>query len=202
MTSRCSTPSTRAPRWTTSRPPSPPVAARREPGLGVGRHRYRQRMSNPRAGMVDWDLAVSIGARLAGDGPSVTWADAAAVVEELRADANRSTGLVREFTGLQAPADTAPIVVVDRAGWIQANADGFATMLAPIVDKLSGDKEPSRVAHAVGSRVTGAEVGGLLGFLAGKVLGQFDPFFAPSGRLLLVAPNIVHVERELEVDPQ
>ena len=44
-------------------------------------------------------------------------------------------------------------------------------------------------------------MGGLLGFLAGKVLGQFDPFHAPDGRLLLVAPNIVHVERELDVDP-
>jgi coenzyme F420 biosynthesis associated uncharacterized protein len=93
-------------------------------------------------------------------------------------------------------------VVVDRAGWVQANADGFATVLAPIVDKLSGGKEPSRFTHAVGSRITGTEVGGLLGFLAGKVLGQFDPFFAPTGRLLLVAPNIVHVERELDVDPQ
>jgi coenzyme F420 biosynthesis associated uncharacterized protein len=57
------------------------------------------------------------------------------------------------------------------------------------------------MALAVGSRVTGAEVGALLGFLAGKVLGQFDPFFDPSGRLLLVAPNIVHVERELGADP-
>ena len=90
--------------------------------------------------MVDWDLAVSIGSRLAGDGPSVTWEEAAAVVTELRDGANRSTGLVREFTGLQAAADTAPVVVVDRAGWVQANADGFATVLAPIVDKLSGDK--------------------------------------------------------------
>ena len=49
--------------------------------------------------------------------------------------------------------------------------------------------------------MTGAEVGGLLGFLGGKVLGQFDPFHDPAGRLLLVAPNIVHVERELEADP-
>ena len=41
----------------------------------------------------------------------------------------------------------------------------------------------------------------MLGFLASKVLGQFDPFHEPDGRLLLVAPNIVHVERELEADP-
>jgi coenzyme F420 biosynthesis associated uncharacterized protein len=44
-------------------------------------------------------------------------------------------------------------------------------------------------------------VGLLLGFLASKVLGQFDPFYEPAGRLLLVAPNIVHVERELDCDP-
>ncbi len=158
-------------------------------------------MSNPRAGMVDWDLAVSIGSRLAGDGPDVTWEEAAAVVTELRDGADRSTGLVRDFTGLEAASGTAPLVVVDRAGWVQANADGFATVLAPIVSKLSATKEPSRLTQAIGSKVTGAEVGGLLGFLGGKVLGQFDPFFAPSGRLLLVAPNIVHVERELDVDP-
>src|SRR4051794_26410361 len=129
-------------------------------------------MTNPRQSMVDWDLAVSIGTRLAGDGPSVTWAEAGAVVDELRVGADRSTGLVRDFTGLDAPANTAPVVVVDRAGWVQANADGFATVLAPIVDKLSGGKTPSRFTHAVGSRITGVEVGGLLGFLAGKVLGQ------------------------------
>ena len=33
------------------------------------------------------------------------------------------------------------------------------------------------------------------------MLGQFDPFHEPNGRLLLVAPNVVHVERELGVDP-
>jgi coenzyme F420 biosynthesis associated uncharacterized protein len=153
--------------------------------------------------MVDWDLAVSLGARLAGDGPQVGRAEAAQVVTELRDGANRSTALVRDFTGLVAEERTAPVVVVDRRGWIQANADSFATILAPVVDKLAQRKGvPSGVALAVGSRVTGAEVGGLLGFLAGKVLGQFDPFFGDAGRLLLVAPNVVHVERELQAQSQ
>jgi coenzyme F420 biosynthesis associated uncharacterized protein len=51
----------------------------------------------------------------------------------------------------------------------------------------------------------------LLSFLSSRVLGQYETF-APStrelpagenggGRLLLVAPNIVHVERELDVEP-
>ena len=60
---------------------------------------------------------------------------------------------------------------------------------------------PTGLTLAVGSKVTGGEVGLLLGFLASKVLGQFDPFHEPAGRLLLVAPNIVHVERELRADP-
>jgi coenzyme F420 biosynthesis associated uncharacterized protein len=153
--------------------------------------------------LVDWGLAVSLGSRLAGEGPTVSRSEAAAVVAELRDDADRSTGLVREFTGLVAEERTAPVLVVDRAGWVQANADGFSTVLAPVVDKLTARKgRPTGVALAVGSRITGAEVGALLGFLAGKVLGQFDPFHDPTGRLLLVAPNIVHVERELGVDPR
>ncbi len=151
--------------------------------------------------MVDWDLAVRLGSKIAGDGPEVSRDDAAAAVTELRDGANRSTALVRDFTGLVAADHTAPVVVVDRAGWVQANADGFKSVIEPLVDKLTEKKPPTGLALAVGSRVTGAEVGGLLGFLASKVLGQFDPFYAPDGRLLLVAPNIVHVERELDVDP-
>ena len=54
------------------------------------------------------------------------------------------------------------------------------------------------------ARVAGVEAGALLAYMASRVLGQFDPFHeAPgaAGRLLLVAPNIVQVERELQVDP-
>ena len=152
--------------------------------------------------MVDWDFAVTVGSKLAGPGPVVSADEALAVVAELREGADRSTPLVQEFTGLRTEAGTAPVLVVDRGGWIQANADGFSKILAPIVDRLVEKKgEPGAVAGAIGSRVTGAEVGLMLGFLGTKVLGQFDPFHAPNGRLLLVAPNIVHAEREISADP-
>jgi len=152
--------------------------------------------------MVDWDFAVTVGSKLAGPGPVVSADEALAVVAELRQGADRSTPLVQEFTGLRTEAGTAPVLVVDRGGWIQANADGFSQILAPIVDRLVEKKgEPGAVAGAIGSRVTGAEVGLMLGFLGTKVLGQFDPFHAPNGRLLLVAPNIVHAEREISADP-
>ena len=152
--------------------------------------------------MVDWGLAVSLGSRLAGPGPQVSAVEADATVSELREGADRSTSYVREFTGLDAGASRAPVLVVDRTAWIQANADGFSRLLTPVIAKVAERRgEPGPITQAVGSRITGAEVGGLLGFMASKVLGQFDPFHDPHGRLLLVAPNIVHVERELGAVP-
>ncbi|NYG58939.1 coenzyme F420 biosynthesis associated uncharacterized protein [Nocardioides daedukensis] len=152
--------------------------------------------------MIDWDLAVRLGSRFAGEGPDVSAAAADEAVRELRAGAERSTGLVREFTSLSAAEHTAPVLVVDRAGWIKANAETFEKILTPIVGRLTAKKgTPSGISAAIGSRITGAEVGVVLGFMGSKVLGQFDPFHDPHGRLLLVAPNVVHIERELEVDP-
>ena len=169
-------------------------------------------MSN-RSTMIDWDLAVLAASKLSGPGPMVSRAEAEATVDELREGAHRSTPLVREYTGLvgaDGGARSAPVLVVDRPGWIQANVDGFATIISPLVDRMRENRgAPSPMAEAVGSRVTGLELGGLLGFMSTKVLGQFDPFHVPSGpgaeatagRLLLVAPNIVHVESELGVAP-
>lgn len=131
-------------------------------------------------------------------------------------------------TSLVAAAAT-PVLVVDRPGWVRANVAGFRTIVQPLVEKLQARRANSPTAGvfgSVGEKATGIEVGALLAFLASKVLGQYETF-APAepsleapdspaalfdkprlgpdgpgpGRLLLVAPNIVHVERELDVDP-
>src|SRR5690242_3587079 len=120
-----------------------------------------------RSTMIDWDLAVTTAARMAGPGPLLTRARADAVVAALRADAERSTGLVRDYTGLVAEERTAPVLVVDRTGWIQANADGFAQVMNPLIEKVQARRgAPSPLTEAVGSKVTGLEVGGLLGFMS------------------------------------
>jgi coenzyme F420 biosynthesis associated uncharacterized protein len=152
---------------------------------------------------VDWTLAFSTAARLVRPGPTISAEGAAAAVADLRRCAGRAEAYVAEVTGLLAPGGTAPVLVVDRPGWIQANLDAFREVLAPLnakaVEKLASGSPWSA---ALGSRVTGLEVGALLSYLAPKVLGQFDPFYPgePGGRLLLVAPNVVEVERQLGVD--
>jgi coenzyme F420 biosynthesis associated uncharacterized protein len=161
--------------------------------------------------MVDWTTALNTATKLVKPGPAISREGAAAVVAELRAAAGRAEAYVTDVTGLRAPSGTAPVLVVDRPGWLQANLDGFRHVIAPLDAKAAQKlKSAGSTVAGLGPRVTGVEVGALLSYLAPKVLGQFDPFFpgtevadgaTPGGRMLLVAPNIVHVERELDVVP-
>ncbi|MDT9689606.1 zinc-dependent metalloprotease [Streptomyces sp. P9(2023)] len=169
------------------------------------------------AEMVDWNLAVATATRFVKPGPEVTRDEAREVVAELRRHAKASEEHVRAFTRMipegHEPRDT-PVLVVDRAGWIKANVAGFRELLAPLLDKMQERRSNTpggTMLGAVGGKVTGVELGMLLSFLASRILGQYETF-APAtrdlptgenggGRLLLVAPNIVHVERELAVDP-
>jgi coenzyme F420 biosynthesis associated uncharacterized protein len=157
--------------------------------------------------VVDWTVAFSTATRLVPPGPPISRDGAAAVVADLRACAARAEAYVGEVTGLSAASGTAPVLVVDRPRWIQANLDGFRQVLAPLTTRAAEKMaDQNATLAALGARATGVEVGALLSYLAPKVLGQFDPFFPgepgqPGGRLLLVAPNIVTVERELDVPP-
>ena len=163
--------------------------------------------------MIDWDVATSTGVRWARPGPQVSRAEARKVVAELRELAAAVQEPVRRLTGMAGLADGGKIAIVDRPGWIRANVDGFRVVLDPLVERLQerATAPGGSVMTAVGSRVTGMQAGLILAYLAGRVLGQYELFLppdpdlpattAPAGRLTLVAPNIVMVERELGVDP-
>jgi coenzyme F420 biosynthesis associated uncharacterized protein len=151
--------------------------------------------------LIDWDVAAQAAKRLAPQPPSVTRAEADEVVGELYQCASRAAGHVAELTGLTEPPVSAATRVVDRAGWIDANAGGMRSLLDPLVERFAEANPVGRMSAAVGGKVTAAQVGVVLGFLSGKVLGQFEFFDRPGGQLLLVAPNLVAVERQLHVDP-
>jgi coenzyme F420 biosynthesis associated uncharacterized protein len=164
--------------------------------------------------MIDWNVATATGVRWARPGPQVSMAEARKVVAELRQIAAAVAEPVAEVTGLDGSASVGQVAVVDRPGWIRANVDGFRVVLDPLVQHMqqSGTAPPQgSVIGSVGSRVTGMQAGLILAYLAGRVLGQYELFLppdpqapaaeAPAGRLTLVAPNIVMVERELGVDP-
>ncbi|MFG2736246.1 zinc-dependent metalloprotease [Streptomyces harbinensis] len=163
--------------------------------------------------LVDWNLAVSTAARMTRPGPEVSRDEARAVVAELRRHAEAAREHVHGFTGLDNGAADTPVLVVDRPGWIRANVAGFRELLGPVMARMRERRSglPGGAAlTAVGSKVTGVEVGMLMSFLSSRVLGQYETFAPASaglparpggGRLLLVAPNVVQVERELDVNP-
>jgi coenzyme F420 biosynthesis associated uncharacterized protein len=162
--------------------------------------------------MIDWDLALKTAERLVPPGPARTASEVDAIVADLRKASAEAEGPVREFTGLSpAPAADTPVLVVDRARWVEANLASSKILLEPVLAKLSeagpasSGRTPSPRTQSIGEAVNGVQFGALLSFLSSKVLGQFDPFSTAAdgtrGRLLLVAPNIVHAERTLEADP-
>ncbi len=154
--------------------------------------------------MIDWTTAQATANRLTPAGPDLTAAEVSDVVAELREAAQIAQQPVAEFTGL-TPAHPAPVLIVDRPRWTEANLSSFTKLMVPFEEHLAAKgKLPTGNAKRVGEKLAGAEVGALMAFLSRRVLGQFDPFWeGPEGpgRLLLVAPNIVHVERKLGVDP-
>lgn len=150
-------------------------------------------------------MAARLAARVAAPGPVADRATLVDLVADLRAAADVAARHVVETTGM-TPADgrdataISRVLVVDRARWARANTEMFAVMAEPLARRRDGT--PVRVPEA--ARVAAAaQVGGVLAFLSGKVIGQYDPFTAPPGepgRLLLVAPNVLATQRQLGVD--
>ena len=164
--------------------------------------------------LINWELAASTAARLTPAGPVLGTAEIGAAVDNLRLMADISVPHVHDITGLEAARDLrdSSVLVVDRASWARANTQSFAVMLKPALEKMlegrQGTLNPG--AASVSGAITGSQLGAILAFLSGKVLGQYDPFSAlaenstapAAGRLLLVAPNIISVEREINVEPE
>ncbi|GAB3796570.1 zinc-dependent metalloprotease [Micromonospora zhanjiangensis] len=154
------------------------------------------------AQFVDWDLAAATAGALGKSGPKVTLDEATGVVTDLRRLTEEAAGHVVAYTGLRSQIDHPAVRVVDRADWAATNIAGLRQVITPLIGRLSGDRQPGAFGDAIGSRLTGVQAGTVLAYLSGRVLGQYEVFSADPGQLLLVAPNIVEVERKLDVDPR
>src|SRR4051794_30830750 len=152
--------------------------------------------------LIDWDVAAKAARRFSPPSPGVTRREADDAVGELYRATAIAADHVAELTKLHEPPVTAVTRVIDRPAWIDTNAGGLRTIMDPLVDRLTAANPVGALAERVGGRLTGTQVGVVLGFLSGKVLGQFEFFERPGGQLLLVAPNLVAVERQLKVDPR
>ena len=117
--------------------------------------------------------------------------------EEVTAEAE---ALVEQSTGLRSLAGPARAQVSSRDTWIQANVSSFRRLLGPILQRAGkGGRSLPGFLGPAGRTAAGAEMGVVLGWMSGRVLGQYDLLFAegdsPQDAVYYVGPNIVSLER-------
>lgn len=149
------------------------------------------------ADLVPWDAAVRLAAATTPAGPVVPRGTRRAVVALLRRSLDDALPWAGAVTGLRAAAERAAasceVLVVDRPGLMTAQV----ASLRAVLDGVEAPP-PGRVAHALGA----VQVAGALGLVSTRLLGQVLPAVdgAGSTRLLLVAPNVLAIQRRLELD--
>ena len=149
--------------------------------------------------MIDWNLVRRIAETIGGQGGA-----AAAPDGDLAAIATDSKARVLAYTRLVPMSELPLPEMVSRQQWIEANLRS----MRPVLDRVgarvgSGMGLLGRPTQALTRALFSAQVGGLTGFLAQRVLGQYDmPLLDSDGspRLLMVGPNLGAAAARLEVD--
>jgi coenzyme F420 biosynthesis associated uncharacterized protein len=166
-----------------------------EPGDGVGR------VPDP----VDWATARRVARFVAGSDPLADSYLAASLQDDFAALTVRAEDLVAGYTGLRAPGH-ATARVLDRRDWVESNISSMRSLLDPLMQRFG-----ARMAHnpfaPISRRVAATEMGGLLGYLAQRVLGQYDllvpdgPDGQPSDAVYYVGANILSLEKRFAFRP-
>lgn len=169
---------------------------------------------------VDWDTARRVAAKV-GSSADVDRGAFATLSSDMLSLTSQAEELVAAETGLVSLAGPARGRVTDRAGWVDANLASFDRLTRPLLEKLSdtSDEEPSRIGSMaskfvqpvmgkVGPKFAGAEVGALLGWMSGRVIGQYDLLIIedenPEAQDLVyyVGPNVMSMEKRYGFPPR
>ncbi len=144
--------------------------------------------------MIDWILAERLAGLVAGRG------DARPPRGDLAALAADASTRVARYTGLTPTQPLPPPEGIGRSEWVSANVSAMRRLLDPVLDHAVSKMLPARpltpaVSLAMSVVVT-TEVGVVLGYLAQRVLGQYElvlldePLEDHPPRLLFVLPNL------------
>jgi coenzyme F420 biosynthesis associated uncharacterized protein len=141
--------------------------------------------------MIDWILAEKIAAYVAGRG------DAPPPKADLTALAAESERRVSAYTKLEPVTALPPPEGIGRQEWISTNLKAMRALLDPVLARAGSGLGPLRPAVQLGlGLVMTTEVAVVLGYLAQRVLGQYELVLLDEGadisppRLLFVLPNL------------
>lgn len=146
--------------------------------------------------LADWGLAARVAWLVASpSNPSVTREEVAALRADLTATVVRADSLARTATGMGHDLPSAGCRVIGRREWVRSNLEAIAALTDPVADRLL---DRSGLSRALARKALGLQLGVVFGYLSTKVLGQYEVFLpgdAPAGRLTLVGPNLMELER-------
>jgi coenzyme F420 biosynthesis associated uncharacterized protein len=141
--------------------------------------------------IVDWIVAERIAGFIAGTG------DAPAPKADLAALAVESEKRVTAYTGLRPARPLPPPEGISRREWIGSNISSMRALLDPVLARAGEGLGPLRPAVEIGMGIVlSTEVGVVLGYLAQRVLGQYELVLLDEAiedrppRLLFVLPNL------------
>lgn len=168
---------------------------------------------------VDWNTARRVAAKV-GSEAEVDQEASAKLTSDMVSLTSQAEELVALETGLVSLAGSARGRVTDRAGWVDANLASFDRLTRPLLEKLNdtSDEEPSKlgemfsravapVSGRIGPKLAGAEVGAVLGWMSGRVIGQYDLLIIedenPEAQDLVyyVGPNVMSIEKRYGFPP-
>ena len=156
-------------------------------------------------GTINWSLAAPIAARMAGTYPLAETYHRAQLQNSLPDIVRRAAVMVTAETGLTTPGDP-DVILVSRADWAKRNLATFSHLLAPLESKIAEKLEESgsKGGPVVARQVVAIETGALLGFLARRVLGQYE-LVLPTGDqgdvVAVVGANVLSLERHQQLKP-
>jgi coenzyme F420 biosynthesis associated uncharacterized protein len=153
--------------------------------------------------MVDWRLAKTVARLVASTQPEPT-DGYDEIADEVAAFGAESAELVAEYTGLDGGTALPAPETVDRSEWAATNLRSMQSVLEPVAERAGSELGPlAGPLRALTGTLLAVEVGALSGFLAARVLGQYEfPILDPvaPARLLMVGPNLAGAARGLEAD--
>jgi coenzyme F420 biosynthesis associated uncharacterized protein len=159
------------------------------------------------ASPVDWRFAERVALRFSGSEPFAASYHAESLIPDFDELTREAEELVAQTTGLRSLAGPARAQVLDRGAWIRANLASFQRLLRPLLDKVD-DRTGHSMPATFASKITAAQVGTLLGWMSGRVLGQYDLLVvddetAESQDLVYyVGPNLLNLEKRFGFPPR
>jgi coenzyme F420 biosynthesis associated uncharacterized protein len=141
--------------------------------------------------MIDWVLAERLAGYLAGTG------DARQPSTDLTALAAESERRVTAYTGLTPSSSLPAPEGISRRDWVSSNITSMRALLDPVIARAGSGLGPLRPAVQISiGLVLTTEVGVVIGYLAQRVLGQYELVLLDESaadrppRLLFVLPNL------------